>query len=413
MKGSLPPELRPVATGSVTTPLGWQAGVAACRLRDGPEADLALIVSDGECSAAGVFTRNRVPAAPVQIDRGLLASDPTGLRAVVVNAGVANACTGEAGLTVARRTQDLAAERIGCKPDGVLLMSTGLIGASLNAEKMERGIEVASNALSETGGLEAARAIMTTDTRPKHRAIRGGEPRGSWAVGGIAKGAGMIHPDMATMLALVTTDVAAEPAELQTMLASAVEASFHRISVDGDTSTNDTVLLLANGASGRTLADIGRERFQRALRWLCRELAFEIVRDGEGATKLVRLQITGARDEGEALQAARTIATSPLVKTALAGGDPNWGRIVAAAGRSGVDLDPDALAMWVSAGEGDVVALVHEGRGVPNAQEAASVALRAAEVTLRLDLGVASGEVEFWTTDLTHDYVTINAEYHT
>lgn len=316
-------------------------------------------------------------------------------------------------MTVARRTQDLAAERIGCKPDGVLLMSTGLIGASLNAEKMERGIEVASNALSETGGLEAARAIMTTDTRPKHRAIRGGEPRGSWAVGGIAKGAGMIHPDMATMLALVTTDVAAEPAELQTMLASAVEASFHRISVDGDTSTNDTVLLLANGASGRTLADIGRERFQRALRWLCRELAFEIVRDGEGATKLVRLQITGARDEGEALQAARTIATSPLVKTALAGGDPNWGRIVAAAGRSGVDLDPDALAMWVSAGEGDVVALVHEGRGVPNAQEAASVALRAAEVTLRLDLGVASGEVEFWTTDLTHDYVTINAEYHT
>lgn len=409
----LPASLIPMVDGSVTSPAGWRAGAAACGLRSSPGPDLALVVSDGDCTAAGVFTRNLVTAAPVETDREGLRSNPNQMRAVVINAGVANACTGAQGLQAARATQEAAAGAMECRPDQVLVMSTGLIGATLDVNKVKRGIKDASANLSEEGGLEAARAIMTTDTTPKHCSIRVQSPDRSYSIGGIAKGAGMIHPTMATMLSLITTDASVGAARLQSSLAFAVDGSFHRISVDGDTSTNDSVLLLANGASGVHIDDDDTGLFDQALEWICRELAMAIVRDGEGASRLLTLKITGARSEEEALLAARAIATSPLVKTAIAGGDPNWGRVVAAAGRSGAYLDPTQLRLWVGSGETATNLLVWEGAQVSEGLAAARLAFQGKELCLRLDLAVGEAETHFWTTDLTHEYVSINAGYHT
>lgn len=399
--------------GSVTSPAGWRAATAACGLRDGPGADLALVVSGRDCTAAGLFTRNLVAAAPVEVDRELLQSNADRVRAVVINAGIANACTGEQGLAVARGTQSAAAAELGCQPHQVLVMSTGVIGAQLDLAKVSAGLEAAAASLSATSGAAAAEAIMTTDRRPKQRAVRVGDPAGSYTVGGIAKGAGMIHPDMATMLTLLTTDADVDAPRLQELLAAAVDRSFHRISIDGDTSTNDTVLLLANGASGVRPSTEAGGSFARALDWICGELALEIVRDGEGASRQLELWISGAVSEEEALLAARAIATSPLVKTALAGGDPNWGRVVAAAGRSGAQLDPGRLALWVGSADLAQTQLVEKGAAVAGAEGAAAAAFQSDQLTLRLDLGVGEAETCFWTTDLTHDYVSINAEYHT
>jgi glutamate N-acetyltransferase/amino-acid N-acetyltransferase len=292
-------------------------------------------------------------------------------------------------------------------------MSTGLIGAQLDMDKVTKGIATASRDLSPESGPEAARAIMTTDTRPKHCAVSVEGRTGRYSIGGIAKGAGMIHPDMATMLALITTDADVEPSLLQSLLAGAADRSFHRISVDGDTSTNDTVLLLANGSSGVPVEADGSELFAQALRWVCRELAMAIVRDGEGASRLLELHITGARSEEEALLAARAIATSPLVKTAVAGGDPNWGRIIAAAGRSGAQLDAGRLRLWVGPGDSPDTLIVDEGTEVSAGLKAAGRAFKGDELSIRLDLAVGEAETRFWTTDLTHEYVSINAEYHT
>lgn len=408
----LPASLEVSPDGSVTTPTGWAAGTAACGLRSGSADDLALVVADRACTAAGVFTKNRVAAAPVEASRKTLESDSQHIRAVVINAGVANACTGSPGLAAARDTQEAAADAIGCRPGQILVMSTGLIGAVLDIRKVRRGIVSASSQLSGARGVDAAQAIMTTDKVPKYCSVQVHDAAGSYSLGGVAKGAGMIHPNMATMLALITTDAQVPSDTLQAFLATAVDRSFHRISVDGDTSTNDTVLLLANGASG-VQVDWGSELFRRALQWICQELALAIVSDGEGASRLIQLHITGARSEGEALQAARSIATSPLVKTAVAGGDPNWGRILAAAGRSGAQLDPERLRLWVGSGPSANALLVRDSVQVSEGLEAAKRAFSEDELYIRLDLCVGEAQTTFWTTDLTHEYVSINAEYHT
>ena len=399
--------------GGPTSPRGFVAGSAACGLRDGPEDDLALLVSQGDCVAAGVFTRNKVAAAPVQIDRQTLAKHAERIRAVVANAGVANACTGPAGLEVARRTQSATADALGCDPEQVLLLSTGLIGAPLDLAKFESGLARACASLSAEGGPAAARAIMTTDTRPKHIALRTRLAGGEITLGGMAKGSGMIHPDMATLLAVITTDASVPHPQLQEMLARAAASTFNRISVDGDTSTNDSLLLLANGASGVGLTDDDVSSFQAALDTLCLKLAEAIVRDGEGASKFVRIHVTGAADDQEALMAARAIATSALVKTALAGSDPNWGRIVAAAGRSGADLDPTHLALWIGAGETADLQLVGSGAPTGYSEDQAGAIFANQEISIRLELGVGYGRGVYWTSDLTHDYVEINAAYHT
>jgi glutamate N-acetyltransferase/amino-acid N-acetyltransferase len=385
--------------------------------------DLALLLSDSNCSGAGVFTKNQVVAAPVILDRETLALNSVQLRGVVANAGIANACTGPAGLEAARATQRMAAEAFGCKPTQVLVLSTGLIGVQLDLDKIESGIRQAAPNLSPENGPSAARAIMTTDTIQKHNAVRVHLPEGDVTIGGMAKGAGMIHPDMATMLCVLTTDAMIEPELLAELLSGVVDRSFNRISVDGDTSTNDSVLFLANGASEVLVAngasevlvkgDASRAAFMEGLDWICLDLAHSIVRDGEGASKFVALQVTGAREEAEALRVASTIATSSLVKTALAGGDPNWGRILAASGRAGVDLTPDSLRLWIGRGQDIELQLLQDGAPLPYSEAKAFEVFRAPEITVRLDLGLGEASGTIWTCDLTQEYVSINAEYHT
>ena len=400
--------------GSVTSPAGFMAAATACGLKESGALDLTILFSDKDCTSSAVFTRNRVAAAPVILDRETLAANPSRIRAVVVNAGIANACTGTTGLEAARATQRMAADALGVDPNQVLVLSTGVIGVQLDLLKMEEGIRQAASDLSPSHGPSAAQAIMTTDTRPKQTGVRVALPGGEVTIAGMAKGSGMIHPDMATLLSVITTDAAISPAKLDELLRGAVDRSFNRISVDGDTSTNDTVLVLANGASGVSVEDhASLTAFRSGLNFVCLALAQDIIRDGEGVTKFIALQVTGAAEEGDALRVARAIATSPLVKTAFAGGDPNWGRILAAAGRAGVSLEPDRLALWI--GEGEVADLQLVLRGTPTAYDESHAALifAAPEIAVRLDLGMGEKAATIWTCDLTHEYININSEYRT
>lgn len=409
-----------IPDGTVTSPLGYSAGATACGLKASGRDDLALLQSDRPATAAGVFTRCALPAAPVLLDRALLAADAGALRGVVINAGIANACTGAGGMDDARDMQAAAADALGCAPRQVLVLSTGVIGRRLDMAKVRAGVAGAAARLRPEGGAELARAIMTTDTQPKETAVEVALSGGTVRIGGVAKGAGMIHPDMATMLAIVTTDATVNAPDLDGLLRAAADASFNRITVDGDTSTNDSLLLLANGATGIPLADeADRTAFAAGLLAVCRRLALAIVRDGEGARRLAAIEVSGAANGAEALAAARTIATSPLVKTALAGGDPNWGRILAAAARSGAALDGDRVGLAIAAGDGeggvggDWLTLVSGGVAALYAEEEAAAILGGAEVAIRLDLGVGTARETVWTCDLTADYVAINADYTT
>jgi len=395
---------------------GFRAAGVACGLKKAPGAlDLALIAADTPCVAAGVFTTNYVKAAPVLLDQERLATNASGIRAVVINAGVANACTGAQGMKDAEQTAAVVAGEIGGAPGDVLMMSTGVIGVPLPLDKIAQGVKAAAAALRPDGWPDAAQAIMTTDTRPKMAAVKVQSNGGSYTVAGIAKGAGMIAPNMATMLCVVVTDAALEPPALQTALIAAATASFNQIVVDGDMSTNDTVLLLANGASGvRVEADEALWAFRDALRQVCVALAKAIVRDGEGVTRFLTLRVTGAPDVRSARRVANTIATSPLVKTAFYGGDANWGRILAAAGRAGVPLEADKLALWFAPGEegqDDGLQLVAGGAPTDYAEAAATDIVRQPAVRVRLDLGLGDAEATVWTCDLSHDYVTINGSY--
>ena len=373
--------------------------------------DLALIVSDQPCNAAGVFTQNQFPAAPVLFDKSVLVANPRGIQAVVINAGNANACTGAQGLADAASTARLVETAAGLPASSTLVLSTGVIGLPLPMDKIEAGIRDAGVlARSEAGrsseGLAlASQAIMTTDTKPKIASRQVGQA----TVLGIAKGAAMIHPNMATLLAVVVTDAAVEPDVLQAMLRRAADRSFNAITVDGDQSTNDTLLVLANGLAGA----VDLAAFEQALTEVCRSLAQQMVRDAEGASKFVTVRVTGAADEAAAQEVARIVATSVLFKTAVYGGDPNWGRVLMAAGNSATVIDPSRVALWFAGDGGQPLQVVADGAPLPYAETDAAAIFACRDLNVRLDLGAGQAEATVWTSDLTHDYVTLNAHYRT
>lgn len=396
-----------LAPGHVTSPRGFTAGAVACGLKASGKLDLTVVASDRLATAAGVFTRNKVKAAPLLLCQEHLADGQA--QAIVANSGQANACTGQEGVVCARQMAVATAARLGLPPRDVLVLSTGVIGVTPALENILPAI--ASLPLDAAGGEAAALAIMTTDTGPKTAAARltlGGQ---SAMLGGMAKGSGMIRPNMATMLAVLTTDVALTPEHAASALRAAVDRSFNMISVDGDTSTNDTVLLLANGACGAPPLTPGSPEavvFEQALQGVCRDLARQVARDGEGATKLIECRVTGARTEEEGRQVAHAVIGSSLTKAAVFGNDPNWGRIVCAAGYSGAEIEPERLRLRLQG-----MLLFEGGRPRPFDRAAASLALRSPDVLIELDLGQGDAAATGWGCDLTYKYVEINAEYTT
>jgi glutamate N-acetyltransferase / amino-acid N-acetyltransferase len=394
--------------GSVTAPKGFRAAGVFCGIKL-KGLDLALIASDRPASVAAVFTTNLAQAAPILVSREHLAQGNGKVTAIVVNSGCANACTGEDGMTHARAMAQLTASALGCEVNHVLVSSTGVIGVKLDMKKVERGIVDAVSSLNTESGPSAARAIMTTDPFPKEVAIEVNSDAGTFRIGGIAKGSGMIEPMMATMLGFLTTDVSVEPGLLQRALKAACDRSFNAITVDGECSTNDCVFALANGASGVTLGEADFGVLVDALLQVCEPLAVGIVRGGEGATKLINVRVIGAMSDLDAKRTARAIANSPLVKTAIHGGDPNWGRLVAVAGRSGSAFKLEAAAVRIGS-----IELFANGR--PYDERAAAVAeyLKKKEIDIEVDLGTGgTGASRMWTCDLTAEYVKINAEYRT
>lgn len=401
---------------SIDKVTGFSVAGVHCGLKKDGALDFALIISDSNCATGAVFTTNRVKAACVLADMDKLSRAANRIRAVAVNTRSANACTGELGLQNAQRTAELVADKIGCEADQVLVLSTGVIGMHLPMDKIARGVELAYQSLGNCWQ-EAAAAIMTTDTRPKYASVKVTTDSGqTYTIAGISKGAGMIAPNMATMLGVIVTDAALTVEQAQQTLFAAADVSYNRIVVDGDMSTNDTVFLLANGASGvqlQTSDDMAR--FQEALTALCSHLAREIVRDGEGVTKFVTVRVIGAPDDESARRIANTMATSALVKTAFFGQDANWGRLVAAAGRAGVPLEPQNLRLWIAEGEGANGDLLLFSAGMPTdyQEEDAAAIMRNDVITVTLDCGMGHGSSYIWTCDLSHEYVSINADYRT
>ena len=399
--------VRPV-DGGITAPRGFRAAGVFCGIK-AKGLDLAMIVSDARASAAGVFTVNRAQAAPVVVSRRQLAASSGHATAVVVNSGCANACTGPDGMQHAEAMAARTATALGCGPSDVLVASTGVIGVKLDMTKVAGGIQSAAVALAVGAGGEAARAIMTTDPFPKEASVEITSAAGTFRVGGMAKGSGMIEPNMATMLGFVSTDAAVAPALLQRALKAVTDDTFNAITVDGECSTNDCVFALANGASGVGLGDGDYEVLVEALRHVCEPLAVGIVRGGEGATKLVTVRVTGAASNDDARRAARAIANSLLVKTAIHGGDPNWGRLVAVAGRSGSDFVLDAAAVRIGPVELFSAGMPHDERA-PQAAEY----LKGDNLVVAVDMGTGGhGASQMWTCDLSAEYVRINADYRT
>jgi glutamate N-acetyltransferase/amino-acid N-acetyltransferase len=391
-------------------PNGFRAAAVRAGIKPSGGLDLVVFAADGPCATAGTFTTNRVCAAPVRWDRARVPSEA--IRAVVINAGNANAATGAEGEANARRTATLAAEALGCDPDAVLVASTGVIGHQLPMDRVQAGLERALAALApdEASFRDASLAILTTDTRPKvvsRRATIGGR---TVTLLGLAKGAAMIGPRMATMLAFLLTDARVAAADLRPIVSEAVEESFNCISVEGHTSTNDTVLLLAGGGSGGDpLSGDDLASFGTLVRDSCRELARMIPDDGEGATHLITIDVEGCSDRDEARTIARAVADSPLVKTAIHGADPNWGRIVSAAGYAGVAFEEDELSLWLNG-----VPLYRAGVPLPFDDSAVSAQLRARRDThIRLVLSHGNAAIRFWTCDLTAEYIRLNADYTT
>ncbi len=389
---------------------GFRAAGVHCGIKPA-DPDLALIASDVPAAVAGVFTRSSVVGAPVEWCRERVPSSSG--RAVVVNSGISNVATGERGRRDAAAMAETAARALGCETDAVYVASTGVIGEPLPMPRIRDGIAQAAEALGPGGLPDAARAIMTTDTRPKwaSRRIRVGAR--TLTVAGVAKGSGMIEPDMATMLAFVVTDAAAAPRYLRGALRRAADRSFNRLTIDGEGSTSDSVLVLANGVAGNakltSSSSPGATRFETALLQVCDELAQALARDGEGATKLVRVAVRGAASAADADRAARRIANSMLVKTALFGRDPNWGRILQTVGAGRVALDLDRAEVRLAG-----VSVYRRGRPAgPGARRRAEARMGADEIAIELDLGVGRHEASLWTCDLTYDYVRINAEYTT
>jgi glutamate N-acetyltransferase/amino-acid N-acetyltransferase len=396
--------------GGVTAARGFRAAGIHCGVKKAKK-DLCLLASDRPAAGAAVLTTNRVQAAPILVVREQLASSPV-TRAIVVNSGNANACTGDRGTRDAWTMAETAARELGVARAEVLVSSTGVIGQFLPMQAIAAGIGEAARALSPEGGADAAEAILTTDTFSKQCAVSYEAGGVTITLGGMAKGSGMIAPNMATMLAFVTTDAAVDAGVLRTALRRAADRSFNRISVDGDTSTNDMVIVLANGASGATEIrsdnDAGYAALYEALEHVLIVLSKMIVLDGEGATKFIEVSVTGARSEGEALQAARAIANSNLVKTAIHGEDANWGRILAAVGYSGIDFDPALVEIRF-----DDVPILRKNYDIDFSEEDARRVLSKKEIRITVDLHQGNASTFFWTCDLTKEYVAINANYRT
>ena len=401
----------PEPDGILAVP-GVRLASGAAEIRQAGRDDLLLMVLPPDSAVAGVFTRSAFRAAPVLLAEEAIARGA--VRALLINSGNANAATGEEGMADARTLCAEAAAALEIAPGAVAPFSTGVIGERLPVARIVQTLRRLPESLAEDNWLAAARAIMTTDTVPKVRSVRGEVAGRSVTVTGMAKGAGMIRPDMATMLAFVCTDAPVSRPCLGRMLETLADATFNRITVDGDTSTNDAFVLAASGAAGGGIIDDAGSRaageLLEILEPLCRELAQAIVRDGEGATRFVTVAVTGGADEEECLQVAYTVAESPLVKTALFAGDPNWGRLAMAVGRAGVrDLDPRAVQIWFGAQK-----VMSHGRRDPGyTEEAGAAALAGPEIVIRIDLGRGSAGAEVWTSDLSYDYIRINAEYRT
>ena len=395
--------------GGVTTPRGFTAAGLYCGIKAaGRGLDLALLVSDRPASMAAVFTTSQAPAAPVIVSRAHLAATGGHGRAVVVNSGCANACTGAEGLSDATEMATLTAAAVGCAAAEVLVASTGVIGVNLKMPAIRTGIPAAAAALASDQGAAAARAIMTTDPFPKETAAAITIGDRVVTVGGMAKGSGMIEPNMATMLGFVTTDAEIAPALLAQALREVTDDTFNAITVDGECSTNDCVMAIANGASGVAIDADHYEAFTDALRAVCLRLALGIVRGGEGATKLVTVTVTGAADATEARRCAKAIGNSLLVKTAIHGGDPNWGRLIAVAGRAGVQFDLSHARVTIGP-----ITLFSDGRPHDELAPDAAAYLKNDELMVGVDLGVGAAASTIWTCDLSAEYVRINAEYRT
>jgi glutamate N-acetyltransferase/amino-acid N-acetyltransferase len=398
-----------LADGSVTSARGFRAGALAAGIKASGKPDLGIWTADVECVAAATFTPNKFPAGPVVLSRERLASSDGRAQAVVFNAGNANACNGQQGLSDAHETTRLAAEKLGISPDLVLVASTGIIGVPMPMDRVRQGVPRLE--LRPDAGHEAALAIMTTDTRPKEAAvaleIAGREVR----IGAMTKGVGMIHPNMATMLAFIGTDANLDKAFARTALKRVVDRTFNMITVDGDTSTNDSCFLLANGLSGAPTLDASSadaERFIAALEAVCTDLARKMAADGEGASKLLEVNVTGAANEADARAAARAVVGSSLVKAALHGEDPNWGRVFAAVGNSSAQVDAARAALWIGS-----VQVARAGVGTGVSKDDARAQMHGAEVQMRVDLGLGSGSARAWGCDLTEAYVVENSAYST
>ena len=394
-------------SGPIFLPKGYKFAAITAGIKASGKPDLALILADPGATAAALFTKNRIVAAPVEVGRAALAKTAGRVRAVLVNSGNANCATGQPGLRACRTTCSEAARLLGAKPAEIFPSSTGIIGVPFPYAKITAQLKplIASAGGSMEHLRKFANAILTTDARPKFASVP--LRSGNGAVTGIAKGSGMIHPQLATMLVYLLTDVSARPAELRRALRNACDQTFNLISVDGDTSTNDTVLLLASGTSRIPMRKVQKE-FEAALLEVCRSLAEQIVADGEGVQHVIRLRIEQAKNREEALQVARTIAHSLLVKTAWAGADPNWGRILAAVGRSGVQVDPKKISLTI----GDQ-AVCRAAVACKFDERRAHEELSKAECRVGVRLGRGKAALEFLTTDLTAEYVEINADYST
>ena len=405
-----------IENGSVTSPACFQACGVVCGLKRSGAPDMAMIYSPRPCVAAGAFTSNLFAAAPVEYDRAIVASGNP-VQMVVVNSGNANACTGEQGLADAKRTAELAGKLMMLHPSQVLVSSTGRIGVPMPMDIIEKGVELCVKELSADGGETAARAIMTTDTVPKHLAVSLEIGGATVRIGGMTKGAGMIAPKLkmqppqATMLCYLTTDAVIDRAALNDCLSAAIGNSFNRITVDGDTSTNDTVLVLANGAAGNDEIKAGTPEcaaFGEALQYVMADLAKRMVLDGEGVSKFVEVNVHGAASKADAKTCAEAIANSALCKTAWFGADPNWGRILCAAGYCGISFDPSKADLFY-----DGVPVVRGGVDAGTPEADLVKVLKNREWKMDLYLGAGDGDYTVWTCDLTYDYVKINADYHT
>ena len=397
-----------IENGSVTSPNGFKAAGIYCGIKKRKK-DLALIYSDYSCTAAGTFTMNKVKAAPLVISQNVIKLDKS-VRAILINSGNANACTGESGYDDALKMQRWCAEKLNLLSTEVLISSTGVIGQKLPVEKIQTGLDEIIPSLSKDGGYDAAEAIMTTDTKIKSFAVRVRLKSGVVTIGGICKGSGMIMPNMATMLGFISTDAIIEKDLLQTLLKGTVNDSFNKISVDGETSTNDMVILLANGSSGISIIENSDDypEFLSALKALTIEMAKSIVSDGEGATKLVTVKVSGTKTKSDANLIGKSIANSSLVKTAIHGADANWGRILSAAGQSGADFDPAKVSISFSN-----LPILLPNFTITLDEELASKILSQKEFEIHIDLGEGSEEATWWTCDLSEEYIKINADYRT